>query len=125
MIKIRVLLAVGPKLLRESLRRKIEEQDDMVAIESYTSAPPEILLDVKRNRVHVVIVEAEEDEKIPGFCSHLFAEYPETIVVALCQEEDRAFVYRQGVTINEIPAISVSSLLTTLRTAYVGYGSPS
>ena len=124
MNRIRVLLAIGPRLLRESLRHEIQSQLDMAAMTSAASTLPELLVEVKRTRADAVVISADQTGEVPGICTHFFAEFPEIVVVALVAGGNQAFCYRQDISVEEICEVSTGDLVSTLRTANTGYWIP-
>ena len=117
---IRILLAVEPTILRESLRRVIEQQDDMVVVEQ-TCDPLDILLTVELQRIDVVVISSQVAEEMPDSCSHLFAEFPEIQVVTIAMDGERAFTFRHEIKAQELGDTSVSSLIRAFRTGKTGY----
>lgn len=114
MDNVRILLANRPRMLRESLRSVLERRPDL---EVATAAPDpiEMLAAVDRVEPDVVFVTLSGSGEDPGICSHLLAEYPQLLVIALSPVEQRAVVYRQVITREELRPLAEESLLRVIR----------
>ena len=110
------MLALGPRLVYESLVHELESHDDIDAILSDATDGPELLLDVKHNQADCLIVSSDDIADIPGIYSHLFSEYPDLVVVVLW-DDDGAVLLKQEVVMQEIRPVSVDALVTALRGA--------
>lgn len=101
-------------MLRESLRGMFERQAD---IEVTTAAPDpvEVLAAVGRTEADVVLVTLPDSDDDPGICSHLLAQYPELLVIALSPVDERAVVYRQVITREELTPLAEDGLLSAIR----------
>ena len=117
MAAVTVLLALGPRLLCESLAHELRSQSDITVIPSEARGSPELLLEVKRERPDCLIVSCEETADIPGIFSHLFSEFPDLVIFSLSERSGEARVYRQDIVMEQIRDISVDSLVTALRSA--------
>ena len=111
---VRVLLANRPRMFRESLRGALELHAD-VEVETATSDPIELLAAVDRIEPDVVFVTMPESGGEPGICSHLLAEYPELLVIALSPVEQRGLVFRRVIIREELEPVAEDSLLEVIR----------
>lgn len=116
MKKIKVLLANKPRILRESLKDLIQGQPDMEVVAEVFD-PVELLLKVGETHADVVLVELPDAAKDPGICSHLLAEYPEVLILAVSSGSGRAFLYRQTLSRQPIEQISSMGVLSAIRRA--------
>ncbi|MHC4399724.1 MAG: response regulator [Planctomycetota bacterium] len=122
MPRIRVILALEPSLVRGSVRGAIESSGDITVV-GEADTPVHLLLDIQRHEADAVVLHLENDNQIPGICSHLLQQYPELLVVALSREDDRAFLLRQEVSEQNLDSTSIGDLLAALRTANTSYWS--
>ncbi len=114
MDNVRVLLANSPRMLRESLRGMLDREIDI----DVTTAPPdpiELLAAVDHTEADVVFVTLPESGADPGICSHLLAQYPELLVIALSPVDGRAVVFKQVITREELTPVAEDSLLQAIR----------
>ena len=112
--KVRVLLANKPRMLRELLRSLIQRQADMEVMGEVLD-PVELLLAVDETQADVVVVDLPESGEEPGICSHLLAEYPQLLVLALSPGRDRAILYRQSIIKEELSKLSEDEILEAIR----------
>lgn len=76
--------------------------------------PLEVLLAVRRTEADVVVTSLPDSGQ-PGISSHLLAEYPHLVVLALAPAGDRAMLYRQVVVEQAIDSTADNDLLATIR----------
>ena len=114
MLKIKVLLAVRPKMLAEVIRNMVERQPDMEVVGEQFD-PIELLLAASTAPVDVVIVTPLNSEGESRICRHLLAEHPQLKIVTLSGKEDAAFLYVSGSRKKRIDESSESSLLGAMR----------
>jgi len=89
MNKIRVLLANSPMMVPDSLRKLIEEQEDMEVVGD-CRGPMRILQEVGRTKADVVILAQEGTEK-PGLCDQLLTVYPDLTILGVSSDMTRVF----------------------------------
>ncbi len=114
MDNVRVLLANSPRMLRESLQGLLDRQNDI----EVATAPPdpiELLSAVDRTEADVVLVTLPESGADPGICSHLLAQYPELLVIAVSPVDGRAVVFKQVITREELRPVAEDDLLKAIR----------
>ena len=104
-------------MLRELLKDLIGRQDDM-AVVGEALDPLEILYAVRKTEAEVVVTTLPESGE-PGISSHLLAEYPELVVVALAPDGNQAMLYRQVLLEERLDGTADEVLLSTLRQAVV------
>ncbi|TKB60829.1 MAG: response regulator transcription factor [Nitrospira sp.] len=81
MDKIRVLIANHPIMVPDTVRRLLDEQDDMEVVGD-CRGPMKILQETGRANADAVIL-TQEDEREPGICSQLLAAYPDLIIMSV------------------------------------------
>ena len=87
------------QLLR--VRRLIEAQHDIQAIGPIVD-PIELLLSVREMTAGVVILAMQPGGKAPGICTHLLAEYPELLVLALSEDGTKMFAFSNRIARREL-----------------------
>ncbi len=113
--KLKILLANRPKMLRELLRELIGGQGDMQVVGEALD-PLEILYAVRKTEADVVVTTLPATGE-PAITSHLLAEYPDVLVLALAPDGGRAVLYRQVLLKEKLQSTNNSVLLSTLRQA--------
>ncbi len=114
MDNVKVLLANRPRMHRDALCSLLERQAD-IEVATTTPDPVELLAAVDRTEAEVVLVTLPESGADPGICSHLLAEYPDLLVIALSPVEQRAIVFRQVITREELMPVAEEGLLRAIR----------
>ena len=112
MNRIRVLLATLPPLVSGLLTHLIQGQTDMEVVDA-VSQPVQLLLAVKDTRAQVVIVPLPGSGEIPGICSHLLAEFPDLLILALSITGEAGFIY----TAERVVEAPVNNILKSIRLA--------
>lgn len=115
MSTLKVLLANRPKMLRELLRDLVCQQPDMDVVGEALD-PLEVLYSVRKTEADIVVTTLPRSGE-PGISSHLLAEFPELLVLALAPAGDRATLYRQVVVTEKLGSTADDVLLSTLRRA--------
>jgi DNA-binding NarL/FixJ family response regulator len=87
--KIRVLLANYPLMLPDTIRRLVEEEDDMELVGD-CRGPMKILQETGRTKADAVIL-AQEGTDEPGLCSQLLAVYPDLTILSVTTDLGFAF----------------------------------
>ena len=111
---VKVLLGNKPRMLRESLHDLIERELD-IEVELVEPDPVEILAAVESTAAEVVVITLADPDEDPGLASHLLNEYPDLLVIAISPAEERAFMYRQIVTKEDLAPVSETRLLAAIR----------
>lgn len=117
-MKIRVLLANRPRMLRELVRKIIEDEPDMEVV-GEVLAPVDLLVAVRETKADAVILAMRGSEE-PGLCSHLLAEYPDLTILGLACEGQKAFVKQLCPRREEIADPTGAKILGALRSAIRG-----
>lgn len=129
MSNVKVLLANGPRMLRESLRGVIDRQPD-IEVETCEPDALEMLAAVDRFAADVVIVTLPRQEVDaaeagePGICSHLLYEYPNLLIVALSPDSAGGYTYRLVIAREAVDPLSETSLLQVIRSRRSGHSRP-
>src|SRR5688500_6302486 len=111
MHKLKVLLALRPRLLSDVVRLILELQPDMNVVREVANLA-ELLLAVKATEVEVVIITPDDLDKEPGICSYLLVEYPHLIILALSAINDTAFIYKAGSRRERIDNVGEETILS-------------
>ena len=101
-------------MLRESLCGMIDGQPG-IEVEMVEPDPLELLAAVERIEADVVVITMPDSGTDPGLCSHLLAEYPDLLVIALSPAGEDGYVYRQVITKEELEPLTEKSLLAAIR----------
>jgi len=114
MSHVRVLLASKERLLRETLRERIRHEAEIDVV-GEVGDPVDLLLAVGERAADVVVLFAYEETGISKFCSHLFCEYPELLVIRVSDDGHRAYLSRQMVVTKEMTTTTVFDLMAAIR----------
>jgi DNA-binding NarL/FixJ family response regulator len=114
--RVRVLLADIPHLLRASLERLLQHHRDIEVVETVID-PVELLIAVEDTQADVVVVTLPDSGEMPGICSHLFAEYPQLLILALSSDRTRACIYKQVTAVEQLIDTSEEEILKAIRQA--------
>jgi DNA-binding NarL/FixJ family response regulator len=114
MRKIRVLLAIQPRMLSEAVRHTIERQPDMEVISELID-PIGLLLALRATAVEVLITTPGDSDREPGLGSSLLAASPQLKIIALSATGDAAFLYESGSPKQRIDDMGEESMLGAIR----------
>ena len=64
-----------------------------------------------------MVLEVQDEAEMPGVLTHLFAEFPRILAIALARSHNRAVVYRQDIHEQVYEGLSLRDLLGELRSA--------
>ncbi|MEJ2544077.1 MAG: hypothetical protein P8Y99_08410 [Calditrichaceae bacterium] len=120
MQKIKIMLASRPKIISEVIRNIIEHQPDMILIGEVID-PIRLLYTIRETSVDVVILTPIKANGEPKICSHLLAEHPSLIIVALSAEGEAAYLYKLDVPRLRIDNPSGQSILVAIREALMPF----
>ena len=112
--RIRVLLATKSRELCEPLRSLIQSQMDMEIVGEAFS-PVGLLLAVDQTKADVAIIEMLDSDQNPGICSHLLAEYPDLLILALTPERESAYLFCQKIIKEPLCEASDEDILLAIR----------
>lgn len=90
MVRIRILLAIRPRIMREVIWQRIEQQEDMEVVGEVLDTN-DLLVAVRETRADAVVVTIRGPEELALF-NPLLAEYPNLIVLSLESSGKTAFV---------------------------------
>lgn len=113
---VRVLLAVEPRLLRDSLRNRIAAESDMEVVDEVFEEV-DILLAMRQQGANVLIHSVPASTEPPAIYSHLFVEYPGLVIVGLQAGGQQAYVYRQEIVKTPVEAC-MGELFGAIRRTY-------
>ena len=114
MYEIKVLLANDPQLLRDLVGDFIHSQRDMEVVGEVADLF-DLLFTVKITKADVVIISLPNADEDPGIISHLLAEYPNLLIVAISPTCNLACTYRQATSKEKFFNISSEKILTMIR----------
>ena len=112
--EIKVLLANEPEEFRKRLKTLIQEQEDMKVVGEVLD-PIELLLTVNETQADVVILTLPDPGGELGIATHLFAEFPQVLVLAISPVCEQAFLYQQIISREQLPGKSGEDVLVALR----------
>lgn len=112
--EIKIILALSVPGTREWVHQLIESQDGL-RIVAEARTPIEILTLMARNEADVVILDLPDTNLDPGICSHLLAEFPELLIVALSSNHEEAILYRQNLSKTRITDVSDSKVIALIE----------
>ncbi len=118
--KIRVVLAVNTSLAGDVLREELQQSEDFEIV-AEVSSPLELLHHTETDEADAVVLELQNDAEMPGVLTHLFAEFPRILAIALARSHNRAVVYRQDIHKQVYEGLSLHALLVELRSADTEY----
>ncbi len=113
--KIRILLAIRPRMMREILKTLFERQEDMEVV-GEVLAPVELLVAVREMEADTVVLALRDFEKL-GVHSNLLAEFPNVTILALASKGEAAFIEQLCHRRLEIANPSKDTILNALRQA--------
>ena len=90
MDKIRVLLANHPIMVPDTVRRLLDEQDD-VEVVGDCRGPMKILRETGRTKADAVLF-AQEGTNEQGLCSQLLAVYPDLTILSMTSDLEFGYV---------------------------------
>ncbi len=114
MRKIKVLLAIRPRMLSEVVRHTVERQPDMAVVCELID-PIGLLLALRATEAEVVIITPGDLDREPGLGSSLLAAYRHLKILALSATDDTAFLYESGSPKRRIDDMGEESLLDAIR----------
>jgi len=102
-------------MLRELLKDLICRQTDMEVVGEALD-PLEVLYAVRKTEADVVVTTLPKSGE-PGISSHLLAEYPQLLVLALAPDGSDATLYRQVLVKESVRGEAQDALLAMVRQA--------
>ena len=110
----RVVLAVEPSLFSEVLRLRLEKEWGLEVVDVVFD-PFDLLLSVAETDADAVVLTVSEPAQTPAIHTHLFAEFPQLLVIGVCSETNQAYVYRGPLDYEQLPDVSLEHLVVALR----------
>ena len=114
MNKLRVLLAVEPRLLSDSIKvLLIKDNNDVLETRSPKKVSG-ILLDTRRFRIDAIVATMDPNDQNQSLVAHLQVECPEIPLFAIDVQNECARLYRNGQllrTVSNVAADELSGLL--------------
>ena len=114
MRKIKVLLAIQPRMLSEVVRHTVDRQSDMEVVRELID-PIGLLLVLRATETEVVITTPADSDWEPGRSSALLVAYPHLKIMALSATGDTAFLYETGSPKQRIDDVGEDSLIGAIR----------
>jgi DNA-binding NarL/FixJ family response regulator len=114
MERMAVVLAAEPRLFRDALQESLE-REPALAVFAASPDPLEVLGAVAQRQASVVVVSSLASSGVPGLATHLFAEFPELVVIGICPDSGRVHVHRQIITTETLAASSVERVVEAIR----------
>jgi DNA-binding NarL/FixJ family response regulator len=112
----RVLLTIRQDARRSQLRRLLQNQQDIIVVAEEFD-PLRILVAVAETNADVVILDLPDGGTDPGICSHLLAEFPQLVVLALSLQQDELVVYKNKIIKERISSPADKEILSIIRQA--------
>ncbi|HEX3033578.1 MAG TPA: hypothetical protein VHT73_00390 [Thermodesulfobacteriota bacterium] len=114
--QVKILLAIEPEEFRKRLKALIQQQTDMKVVGEVLD-PIELLLKVNETQADIVVLTLPEPGSEPGIITHLFAEFPQVLVLAISSVCEEAFLFQQIISREQLPGKSGEDVLVALRRA--------
>lgn len=114
MRKIKVLLAIRPRMLGEVVRHIIKRQPDMEVVRELID-PIGLLRALRVTEAEVVITTLGDSDREPGLSNSLLAAYPYLKIIALSATGATAFLYESGSPEQRIDDVGEEAMLRAIR----------
>ena len=114
MRKIKVLLAVRPRMLSEVLRNAIERQPDIEIVSELIDSA-ELLIALRAIKAEVVITTSIDSDRGPEISGCLLAAYPQIKMITLSEAGDIALLYESGSSKKRIDEVGEEAILGAIR----------
>jgi len=114
MRKIKVLLAIRPRMLSAVVRHIVERQPDMEVV-SEAGDSIELESAIQSTEAEVVIITPVASDREPEICSHLLAKSPQLKIITLSAKGDTALLYESGLPRKRIDEVCEESILSAIR----------
>ena len=113
--KIKVLLAIRPRMLAEVVRHFVARQPDMAVISGDVMDLTELLWAIKTTGAEVVIITPADSDGEPGIGSYLLAMYPQLKIMVLSLEGDTAVLYQSSSPQKQMADVGEAAILGAIR----------
>jgi DNA-binding NarL/FixJ family response regulator len=114
MHKIKVLLAIQPRMLSEVVRHTIERQPDMEVVGELID-PIGLMRALRSTQAEVVITTLGDSDREPELGRALLAAHPHLKIMSLSATGARAFLYESGAPRQRIDDVGEEALLGAIR----------
>lgn len=114
MRKIKVLLAIRPRMLSEVVRHTVGQQPDMEVVGELID-PIGQWRALRVTEAEVVIITPPDSDSEPGLGSTLLVAYPHLKIMALSATSDTAVLYEAGSLKQRIDNVGEESMLGAIR----------
>jgi DNA-binding NarL/FixJ family response regulator len=114
MRKIKVLLAIQPRMLSEVVRHIVERQPDMDVVRELPD-PIGLLFAIRATEAEVVITTPDASDREPGLGSALLAACPYLKIMALSATGATAFLYEAGIPTQRLDDVGEEAMLRAIR----------
>jgi DNA-binding NarL/FixJ family response regulator len=114
MRKIKVLLAIRPRMIADVVRHLVEQQPDMAVIGEVIDLT-ELLLAIRTTGAEVVIITPADSDGESGICSDLLLTYPQLKIMALSAKGDTAVLYELGSPRKRMDDVGEAAILGAIR----------
>ncbi len=105
-------------MLCDTLSDLLRRQEGIEVV-GQAARPLDVLVAVEKARANVVLLTFPQFPELPGLCSHLFAEFPEVVVVGISPDGQYACTCRQEVRVKRLESGGLGELLAELRSLEV------
>jgi DNA-binding NarL/FixJ family response regulator len=112
--KIKVLLAIRPRMLADVVRHLVARQPDM-AVASEVINLTELLLAIRTTKAEVVIITPADADSEAGIGSYLLAAYPRLKIMVLSAKGDTAVLYESGSREKHMDDVGEAAILGAIR----------
>ena len=112
--KIKVLLAIRPRMLADVVRHFVARQPDMAVISDVIDLT-ELLPAIRATEAEVVIITPADADREPGICSELLLAYPQLKIMALSAKGDTAVLYQSSSRQKHMDDVGEASILGAIR----------
>lgn len=111
---IRVLLALESPMLRDMLADLLGRHEGIEVV-GHALEPLDLLVAVEKSQADVVLLTFPQFPTMPGICSHLFAEFPELVVLGVSPDGQYACTCRQEVRVKPLGGAGLDEVLAEIR----------
>lgn len=112
--KIKVLLAIRPRMIAEVVRYLVERQPDMAVIGEVIDLA-ELLLTIRTTGAEVVIITPADSDGEPGIGGYLLVMYPQLKIMVLSAKGDTAVLYASGSPQKQMDDVGEAAILGAIR----------
>jgi DNA-binding NarL/FixJ family response regulator len=112
--KIKVLLAIRPRMIAEVVRHLVEQQPDMTVIGDVIDLT-ELVSAIRTTGAEVVILTPADSDGEPGIGSYLLAMYPQLKIMTLSAKGDTAVLYALGSPQKQLDDVGEAAILGAIR----------